>query len=298
MISNREFAASMGSYIVINSKKTPAIEAPGIPVFKTERAGHAVEIIRGLCLKDPAAEIHVWGGDGSVFEAVNAVLSSGHADTVVLVIHPFGTGNDFARNFPLRKDFPGEPNRIDLLRFGSRCAANEINLGFDCDVVSLTHKIKRFPLFRGSFAYMIGVLLTLFRPLGRRFDLTVTGEDGEEEELHGCFLLCLAANGGYYGGGFHCAPRARLDDGLIEFFWVDKISRLKFLAFFLGYRKGKHLNANGTVCRKYSSFLHYKRAKAVRFENAGTLCADGEIFHEKEIVISPIEKALSVQVMR
>ncbi len=297
----------MGSYVVVNSRKKlngkripGAFDAPGIPVFRTQEAGQAVAIIREICQKDREAVIHVLGGDGSVLEAANAILSSGCSDTVSLIVHPFGTGNDFSRNFTDDgKDAParGKSHRIDLIRFGQRYAANEINLGFDCDVVIRTQKVKRFPLFRGSIAYMISVLLTLFRPLGKMFDFTVTDESGNESRVQGKFLLCLAANGGYYGGGFRCAPRAQLDDGLLEFLWVDKISRLKFLTFFLGYRKGKHLNPDGTVCGKYASFLHYKRIRSVSFRSVGELCADGEIYREKDLTVEAVPRVLSVCVM-
>lgn len=294
----------MGSYVVVNSRKKLNLKripgasfAPGIPVFRTQEAGQAVEIIREICRKDHDAVIHVLGGDGSVLEAANAILSSGYSDTAALVVHPFGTGNDFSRNFTVDgRDAlkRGEFHRIDLIRFGQRYAANEINLGFDCDVVVKTGKIKRFPLFRGSIAYMISVLLTLFRPLGRMFDFTLTDEAGEKSRIQGKFLLCLAANGGYYGGGFRSSPRARLDDGLLEFLWVEKISRLKFLTFFLGYRKGKHLNPDGTVRDKYASFLHYKRIQSVSFRSAGELCADGEIYTEKDLTVEAVPGVLSV----
>ena len=105
------------------------------------------------------------------------------------------------------------------------------------------------------------------------------------------------ANGGYYGGGFKCAPRAKLNDGLLEFLTVKKISRFKFLTFFLGYRKGKHILSDGTLHHKYASFLNYKRVKSVVFHNIGNICADGEIFSYDELSVSVEEKAVRVCVM-
>lgn len=265
-----------------------------MPVFQTQRAGQAIEIIRDLCRKDPCAEIHIYGGDGSVFEAANAIMSADTNSTTTLVVHPFGTGNDFARNFPPEKQ--NTPQKIDLIRFNDRFAVNEINIGFDCDVVALTQKIKKIPLFRGSIAYMISVLLTLFKKMGRQFDITVTDEHGNTETIQKELLLCLSTNGGYYGGGFNCAPRASLDDGLMEFFCVKKVSRLKFLFFFLGYRNGKHINPDGTVHRKYADFLQYKRAKSVQFYHVGHVCADGEIFHCDSLFLSVENKILNIQV--
>jgi len=252
-------------------------------------------MIRDICASDPSAEIHVYGGDGSVFESINALMTAGCSENTVMYIHPFGTGNDFARNFS--KNERGQIHTIDLIRFNEKYAANEINIGFDCDVVCLTQKVKKCKLFKGSAAYMVSVFLSLLKPMGKRMFLTVTDENGNIEEISSNLLLCLVANGGYYGGGFHCAPRAELDDGLLEFLTVKKISRFKFLTFFLGYRKGKHIQTDGTLHHKYARFLDYRRVKSVVFHNIGNICADGEIFSFNNLVLSVQEKAVRVCVM-
>ena len=144
---------------------------------------------------------------------------------------------------------------------------------------------------------MVSVLLTLFKPIGKKVTVTVIDEDGKTEEISAKLLLCLVANGGYYGGGFHCAPRTKLDDGLFEFLAVKKISRFKFLKFFLGYKKGNHILEDGTVHPKYAAFLSYKRVKSVQFHNIGNVCADGEIFSFDDLLVTVDEKALRVSVM-
>ena len=248
----------MNRYVIINAPKTPSvIDVEDARVFKTEYAGHAVEMIREICASDPSAEIHVYGGDGSVFESINALMASGCSEKMVMYIHPFGTGNDFARNFS--EDEHNQAHTIDLIRFNEKYAVNEINIGFDCDVVCLTQKVKKCKIFKGSAAYMVSVFLSLLKPMGKKMSLTVTDENGNTEDIFQTLLLCLVANGGYYGGGFNCAPRAKLNDGLLEFLTVKKISRFKFLTFFLGYRKGKHILSDGTLHHKYASFLNYKR---------------------------------------
>lgn len=285
----------MNKYVIINAKKSPKqISISDAPIYKTEYAGQAIEVIKDLCQKDPNAEIHVYGGDGSVFEAVNAVMLSGQAKTCAVVIHPFGTGNDFARNF---KDPDSTVHEtIDLIRFDDKFAANEINLGFDCDVVTTTQRVKKFPLFKGSIAYMISVILTLFKKMGRDFDLTVTDIDGNTTTMQKKLLLCLVANGGFYGGGFHCAPRASLTDGYLEMLTVNKISRLSFLRFFLGYRKGKHILPNGTIPKKYAKILTYNRVKEVEIKNAGNICADGEVFTYDTLKINVEKQAIRISV--
>lgn len=283
----------MGTYSVINSRS----DAVGAIVssdceYRTESAGDAMRIIESICREDPHAVVHIFGGDGSVFEAVNAVMRANAGENARLVIHPSGTGNDFARNFQTTI-----PRKIDLIRFNGRYAANEINLGFDCDVVVKTDKIKRIPFLKGSAAYMTSVLLTLLRPIGRDFEIIVCDEHERTETIKGRLLLCLFANGGYYGGGFNCAPLASLNDGYIEFVYADVIPRTKFLQFFLGYKKGEHMMPDGTVKPEYSDFLHYRRVKSAHIKNAGVLCADGEIFKCRDVDISILHNAVCVSVV-
>ena len=286
----------MNRYVIINAPKTPSvIDVQDAKIFKTEYAGHAIEMIREICASDPWAEIHVYGGDGSVFESVNAVMSAGCSEKTVVYVHPFGTGNDFVRNFSEAQY--NQPYVIDLIQFNEKYAANEINVGFDCDVVCMTQKVKKLKIFKGSAAYMVSILLSLLKPMGKRISLTVTDENGKKEEIDSKLLLCLVANGGYYGGGFNCAPRAKLDDGLFEFLTVKKISRIKFLKFFLGFKKGKHIQSDGTIHHKYAKFLTYKRVKSVEFHNIRNICADGEIFSFDELTISVQEKAIRICVM-
>lgn len=286
----------MNRYVIINAPKTPSvIDVKDAKIFKTEYAGHAIDMIRDICASDPSAEIHVYGGDGSVFESINAVMTAGCANETVMYIHPFGTGNDFVRNF--FQDQYGQPQTIDLIRFNEKYAANEINVGFDCDVVCMTQKVKKMKIFKGSAAYMVSILLSLLKPMGKQISMLVTDENGNIEEINSNLLLCLVANGGYYGGGFNCAPRAKLDDGLLEFLTVKKISRIKFLTFFLGFKKGKHIQSDGTLHHKYAKFLTYKRVKSVEFRNIGNVCADGEIFSFDNLSITVQEKAMRVCVM-
>ncbi len=283
----------MSRYIVINAKKTPKVnDVPDAPIYHTHHAGEAIEIIRDICQNDPYAEIHVYGGDGSVFESVNAVMASNCPETVALVIHPFGTGNDFARNFPDADHAHNIP--IDLIRFNEHYAANEINIGFDCDVVATTQKVKKIPFLKGSLAYMIGVILTLFKKMGRDFDITYIDADGKEGTLQSKLLLCLLANGGFYGGGFHCAPLASLNDGLLEMITVNKISRIKFLLFFLKYRKGIHISPDGTVPEKFRNILTYRRVRSCTFKAVGNICADGELFTYNDLAVSVENNAFRI----
>ena len=63
--------------------------------------------------------------------------------------------------------------------------------------------------------------------------------DGEVINPDGKCLLCTLANGQYVGGSFKCAPRAKVDDGLIEVCMIKPISRLRFVKILGTYTEGK-----------------------------------------------------------
>ena len=126
-------------FSIINSKKKCPDCIDESKCYRSQKPGDATEKIAEVCREDPYAHITIYGGDGSVYESVNAIMSAGAGDTAELTIVPFGTGNDFVKSLP-----DGKMNKkIDLIRFNDKYSANIINIGFDCDVVSVTEKLKK-----------------------------------------------------------------------------------------------------------------------------------------------------------
>ena len=191
----------------------------------------------------------VAGGDGSVHDVVNGLLSAQHArgepafpdpariPTVVPL--PLGTGNDWSRSLEL----PGEPaalaaiirrdrpvahdvGRIEFPAAGAtparRCwFINVAGAGFDA------HVIERMPARTPSkFAYLAGVLRELARYRSPAFRLTA---DDEREAAARRLLLVFVANGQYCGGRMHVAPMARQDDGAFDLVTIDDVGLLRAL---------------------------------------------------------------------
>lgn len=281
----------MKEFTIINSAKKTPLEMNEKDFYRSQSAGDATSKIEEVCRENPDTHITVYGGDGSVYEAVNAIMNSGAQDGAELTIVPFGTGNDFVKSLPSES---GVRKKIDLIKFNDKYSANIINIGFDCDVVRVTEKLKKLRLVRGSIAYAIGVVAAVFNKLGKKLDIEFTLEDGSVEHESGEHLLCVIANGRYYGGGFCCAPNAEIDDGILEVIIVRKISRLRFAKFIGGYKKGLHILPDGSINPKYESILIYKRCKALKISNVMQLCADGEIIDCKDADISVANKAINI----
>lgn len=278
-------------FTIINSKKKSPEGVDESKCYRSKKQGDATEKIKKVCLEDPSAHITVYGGDGSVYESVNAIMNANAGDSALLTIHPFGTGNDFVRSLPTEDKFE---KKIDLIKFGDRYSANILNVGFDCDVVAITEKLKKLKLVKGSVAYAFGVLFTIFGKIGKDLEIEFTLEDGTVETEKGKFLLCAVANGKYYGGGFKCAPNAELDDGILDVILVKKISRIRFATFVGGYKKGTHITPDGKIADKYASVAKYKRCTGVKFKGLDRLCADGELITCSEADITVAHKAITI----
>jgi diacylglycerol kinase family enzyme len=79
-------------------------------------------------------------------------------------------------------------------------------------------------------------------------------------------LLVACANGRQYGGGAVLTPRARLDDGLLDFVVFEEAGVLEMLSnaprLFLGtierFRRYRHLQARSAVLESPEGFLHHR----------------------------------------
>ena len=261
--------------------------ASGEESYVTTGIGDAERFIFETCKERPETHFVVYGGDGTINEAVNGILRAGAGDKALLSVVPTGTGNDFVRSFP-------EKNRIytiDALKYGDRYAVNIVNFGFDSRVVVKTAAYKK--MFPGSAAYLVGVADTFFHKIGEQWYLEIEDADGKIEVYDETFTLALAANCRYYGGGFHAAPLADPSDGLIDFLAVRKVSRGAFVKLIGDYKKGAHINPDTEQpYAKFDKYLLYRRCKRIKLQRIKLLCADGEIEEKESVEITVIPQAI------
>lgn len=267
----------------------------GIEVYETKDQHDLERYIREVCSEDPEVHFTVYGGDGTVSEAVNGIMSAGSeaAEKAVLSVVPKGSGNDFVRNFSKKEVFQG---RVDVLKCNDRYGINSINIGFDCDVVVETDKVKKNLLTSGSLGYIYGVGKVFFREFGTPLDITLTDQNGEKKVFIGNYMMTSLGNGKYCGGGFKFAPAARLDDGLIDGMVVNKMSRSTFLKLVADYRAGKHVDEeSGEVFGKYKGLLTYFKCTEMTVKNINRLGIDGEVIYTDHADISVIPSAINVR---
>ncbi|NMA65029.1 MAG: hypothetical protein GX957_02155 [Clostridiaceae bacterium] len=143
---------------------------------------------------------------------------------------------------------------------------------------------RRLPLISGPMAYILGVLTAV---LGlKKYRLKMKFNDSSEI-LEKDFLLSIFANGAFYGGGMKPVPKAKIDDGIMDFCLVEPVSRLKLLKFFPVYKKGEHGDMEEV-------FITTGKKVFVESEQPFPLNIDGEVFTETKAEIEIFPDFLNV----
>ena len=260
-------------------KASPQFGTPEI--VYTEAPGHATEIAARYASDGEPVRLYACGGDGTVSEVLQGMYRYRNAQLAIL---PCGSANDYVRTFP-EHDFTdlaalvaGDAHDVDLINCGNAMSLNIACIGMDADVASKMHKYKHWPLVSGPMAYNIAIADVFFHRIGKELDITIDTPHGPVKR-HGRYLFALAASGQYYGGGYHGAPMARPDDGMLDFVLVSGMSRLKILKFLSKYKKGEFLDIPQV---EYFSGT----AMNVHCNDGAVVALDGECFTDNDIHFS------------
>ena len=226
------------------------------------------------------------GGDGTINEVASAV--AGH-ENACFTVYPCGSGNDFVKIYGGRERFldmdallAAEPAPIDILKVDDRWCINVFSFGFDTGVLKTMNNVKRKPLMGGQRAYYVGIVHALMKSMKTSCTITVDGESFYSGDI----LLCTFANAQYVGGSFKCAPRAKVDDGLIEVCLVKPISRLSFVNLIGTYTNGTHLEDP-----RMKDIVLYTQGRKLTVESAKGLLPvslDGEVIERKRFTVEVV----------
>ncbi len=190
-------------------------------VKMTASANHAAEIAE-TAAKEGADRVLITGGDGSINEAVNGLVSAqkqGFTGTALGII-PNGRGNDFSAciDMPFRIDRIAEVLRRDNRLTCDVGAAGDGTFeryfmngsGFGIES-AINYYATQSPL-KGKISYIYGIVKSIFNDL--RIQEVQPTVDGKETSYP--MVLFAAMNGRQEGGGFRLAPKFRLNDGLLD----------------------------------------------------------------------------------
>jgi diacylglycerol kinase (ATP) len=217
-----------------------------LTVVETSAAGQATALVRDAYAQGYRKFIAV-GGDGTSYEVVNGLFPSQAHEPATLAFLPLGTGNSFLRDFSDRGvDFAIESLLAhrsipcDVLRLTHQSGVlhyiNLLSMGFSADVATL--RARRFSAW-GEVGYQTSIFISLVRFRRRPFPLRVDRES--EIDRRPCLFLTFS-NSKFTGGTMMIAPKAEVNDGLIEFVRWGPIGRLGLIRNLPTLYDGTHIN--------------------------------------------------------
>lgn len=273
-----------------------ALQLPNAVIEYTRGHNDAERIARHYAEQGDPLRVYTCGGDGTANEALQGLF--GH-DNVALGVIPVGTGNDYVRSLPGKKeDFldiakmsRGETICVDLLKCGDRYALNVVSVGYDCEVADRAQKNKHLPLMSGPLAYKLAIAQCVVTKRKHTFTPYADGKMIPIADGYKSQMLAVAAKGMYYGGGIKATPYAELDDGLIDFMAIPTVP-VSYFAWMLGsFTRGEHIDHP-----KGKKFIRHQKCKTLKLDNHGEIKVgiDGEMYVMKDPEITVIPRAFNI----
>ncbi len=220
----------------------------------TQHAGEAETLARAAIRAGSDYVIAV-GGDGTLNEVINGIVTSGRASQVCVGMLPLGTANDFARSIGLIGDVDANIDilrtkttaAIDLVRMtsGRRRYFVNVSAGGFSGVVNekLTSEVKAS---WGPLAYLRSAAAAL--PELQAYRTTMIFDDTEELVIN--LYNVVVANGRFAGGGLPIAPQANLSDGLLDVVLVPQRPAGEMALLAAQMLLGKHISSGAVPFRR------------------------------------------------
>jgi len=219
----------------------------------TQQSGDAVKIAREAVEENYDYIISV-GGDGTVNEIVNGMLSSEKESIKTkLIIYPLGTGSDLSRTLNLPHNVQGI---IDLIKRGKtksikvveakflnneqqiekRYFVNIADCGMGAEVAKKLNESKK--TIDGSLSYLLKIFQTLINYKNKEIKI-----EADNKLLYkGKINSAIIAHGNYFGGGIKIAPEADLFKDKLNLVLLKDFSKLGIILNLIKGYKGNHLS--------------------------------------------------------
>lgn len=211
--------------LIIRKTRAEKIEYSILPTDAEGRHDFLILAIR----EEQVTDIVICGGDGTV----SAVAAALQGVAVRIGIIPMGSGNGLAFAAKIPKDpsraldiiFAGKASYIDAFTINGQFSCMLCGIGFDAKVAHEFARQKK----RGLQTY-VRVSLTHFfssRPYPFRIRLRLPNDKEAVFPIDAFFINI--ANGDQFGNHVTIAPRASLQDGLLDIVVVKKMWKLPMI---------------------------------------------------------------------
>ncbi|HXL57689.1 MAG TPA: YegS/Rv2252/BmrU family lipid kinase [Chitinophagaceae bacterium] len=190
-------------------------------IIPTDPGGN-YDFLKYKIQQEHITDVIVIGGDGSV----NQVVQSLHTEPVRFGIIPLGSGNGFA----LAANIPRNLQKaIDIIIHGHAAAVDAfaVNDHFSCMLSGLGFDAKVAHEFankaaRGLLTYTQQSIIHFFKAQPYQFEIVLDNFSFFTD----AFFISVA-NGNQFGNNFTIAPKAILNDGLLDVVIVQKMNKAK-----------------------------------------------------------------------
>ena len=216
-----------------------------LTIIETLYAGHAKELANQLDFTGYDGLIAI-GGDGTLHEVVNGLMSRKDNQQIPLGMIPGGSGNSFMHDLDLldpvlaaKAILNNKTRMVDVgevkLNHVLKYAINIIGWGLVTDVANKAEKHR----WLGTSRYTILSVKEVFTYSPRAAALIIDGKRFSDD-----FTFIIACNTIHTGKGMKMAPLAKLDDGLMDLIVVrHEASKLKILSLLPSLFDGSHINS-------------------------------------------------------
>lgn len=248
--------------------------------------------------------ILVLGGDGSSSQALNGIYAAGGAEALARVslgLLPAGTGRDYARSAGIARDpvaaaralaRGAAAQRVDVgvITFPdgrTRLFLNVASFGVSAQIA---HALEEYPQLKrraGAVAFGLATVRAGWRYSPVETELRVDLQAAQR----GPTAAVAIANGGWFGGGMHVAPSARVDDGLFEVVRFGDLARRDFVISLPRLYRGTHYTHPHV---RHSQGAEVLAAPGVGVTQPIEIEADGEIVGALPARFSLLPAALSL----
>ena len=272
-------------------KVKPIFDAAGAELFiiETTFAGHAQELANQLNLSAYDGFIGI-GGDGTLHEITNGMLSRYDGNKIPIGIIPGGSGNSYMHDLNLtdplkaaRAIINGKTRALDTAKVEVnhiiKYSNNMIGWGLVTDVGNQAEHFR----WLGTNRYTILSVVEVLRHKSRPATLIMDDKKIEDE-----FIFIIACNSIHVGKGMKMAPKARLDDGLIDLIVIRSgVSRTRLLQVLPKLFDGSHINEPELEYYQTSQFSLIPETDEI-------LNIDGEIMGSTPIKVEMISNAFDM----
>jgi len=225
-------------HLVLNGK-VAANDALRAAVARHRKAGHRIEV-RVTWEKGDARRfvsgagqvdlLIAAGGDGTVNEVLHGLMDLSEATRPTLGIVPLGTANDFAMGCDIPRDplkalalcMRGEGVPIDVGKANDHWFINAATSGFGAEITATTSPELKRLLGPAAYTVMGAILAINLHHYQGKLILP-------DRKITNSGPVAIVGNARQTGGGIQVAPRACIDDGLLDVLVVRQISPMALL---------------------------------------------------------------------